>query len=67
VGTEAGCHRSARAVEHGRAAADEAPGERAQLASRLEALAERLGDAGRDAEEEAARTEAASLRSSGTS
>jgi tetratricopeptide (TPR) repeat protein len=56
-----------RAVEHGRAAADEAPGERAELASCLEALAERLGDAGRDPEAEAARTEATSLRSSGTS
>jgi tetratricopeptide (TPR) repeat protein len=51
-----------RAVELGRRAAAETPGEQAELAGCLESLAERLSEVGRGSEAESARTEAARLR-----
>jgi hypothetical protein len=51
-----------RAVELGRAAAAEAPGERAELAGCLESLAERLSEVGRGPQAESVRAEAARLR-----
>jgi tetratricopeptide (TPR) repeat protein len=51
-----------RAVELGRVAAAEAPGERAELAGCLESLAERLSEVGRGPEAESARAEAVRLR-----
>jgi hypothetical protein len=53
---------AALAVELGRAAAAEAPGELPELASCLESLADRLSEVGRTADAEAARTEAAQVR-----
>jgi tetratricopeptide (TPR) repeat protein len=51
-----------RAVELGRAAADEAPGEVRELASCWESLADRLTEVGRTSEAEMALAEAARLR-----
>jgi tetratricopeptide (TPR) repeat protein len=51
-----------RAVELGRVAAEEAPGELPELASCLESFAARLDETGRFPEAEAARTEASQLR-----
>jgi tetratricopeptide (TPR) repeat protein len=56
-----------RAVEIGREAAAEAPGEIPELASCLDSLADRLGDVGRAAEAHAARSEAVQLRSAAAS
>jgi hypothetical protein len=56
-----------RAVEIGREAAAQAPGEIPELASCLESLADRLAEVGQTSEGEAARAEATRLRAAGAS